>query len=424
MGFQYELLNALASQMGVDLDIDISNEIDESLVLLNQGRYDLVAKNLTVTGDRKKQAGFTEPLAMTRQVLVQRNQDINGTKGTANWITEATQLAGKTIYVPRNSVFAQRIRNLSDEIGSPIQVIELPHITQEQLIELVSAGKIDYTVCHEMVAQVNQHYYSELDVSVPVSLNQKISWAVSKDAGTWLDFLNQWIIRFKTTDQYQQIYHKYFHSSYFQQFADDQFHSNRTGRISKYDDLIKELAGQYHWDWRLIASMVMQESKFRSDAESWKGASGLMQLMPETASQYQVTNITDPRENIRGGLEHLTWLDKILSADIENPKQRLPFVLAAYNAGLGHLADARHLAEKYGRNPKIWKDNVEFFIQKKAEKMYYLDPVVHYGYCRGEETTEYVSRVLDRFKHYTNILPDPDESIDTASWPALQASLR
>ena len=428
MGFQYDLLKALAKDMNVELKIDVSNNIEESFKRLNQGAYDLVAKNLTVTGERKKTVDLTEPLAMTRQVLVQRSQfhktRQQGVVHQPSFISESTELAGQTIYIPKNSVFAQRLKNLSEEIGSHINTIELPHITSEQLIEMVASGQIDYTVCHEMVALVNKRYFSSIDVSVPVSLNQKISWAVPKGATEWLNYIDEWIVQFRETAEYRQIYKKYFNSSAYHGFAKSEFHSNRGGKISRYDHMIKEIAGQNNWDWRLIASIVMQESKFDTEAESWRGAAGLMQLMPQTADRYRVSDVVDPRENIRGGVEHLSWLNEVFVNDIKDEQERLKFVLAAYNVGLGHVIDARKLAEKYGKNPSVWKDNVDFFIQNKSKKEYYQDPVVKWGYCRGEETYRYVNHVLDRYHHYVNVLPDPDENEGLSPWPVLQASLR
>ncbi len=428
MGFQYEVLKALANKMDVTLKIEVSNNIDESFLLLEKGQYDLIAKNLGVNGERRKKVEFTEALAITKQVLVQKKpfHKNSSVKKQVNreFITDPHALAGKTVYVPRNSVFAHRIHNLSEETGVHINVLELPEISQEQLIELVATDQIEYTVCHEMVAKVSQLYHGEIDISVPISLDQKISWAVSKEANEWLAYLDQWIRAYRETNEYRQIYQKYFNNSDFHNFTNNGFHSNRSGTISKYDDLIREWAQKYNWDWRLIASVVMQESKFQSDAESWMGAAGLMQLMPQTADRYQVSDVVDPNENLRGGIEHLCWIDEVLKTDIEEDSERLFFVLAAYNVGLGHVIDARKLAEKYGKNPSVWKGHVDFFLRNKSDKKYYLDPVVKHGYCRGEEPYRYVNQVIERYHHYVNVLPYESEMPDSTPWPALQASLR
>jgi membrane-bound lytic murein transglycosylase F len=126
--------------------------------------------------------------------------------------------------------------------------------------------------------------------------------------------------------------------------------------------------------------------------------------MPETAERFGVQSITSPRDNIRGGMQLLQWLDERLALRVEDSNERLKFVLAAYNVGIGHVLDAMKLAEKYGMNPTIWNDNVDFFLLHKSDPKYYNDPVVEFGYCRGEEPYQYVREILERYDHYKNVM--------------------
>lgn len=427
MGFQYELLKAFSDELGVDLKLQVSNNIQESFDGLNSGQYDLVAKNLTVTKERSSIVDFTDPLALTRQVLVQRKPDnasqLSEKELDKVLVREQLDLAGKTIYVQKNTVFVQRLKNLSDEIGEPINIVEDTIYGVEQLIALVAKGEIDYTVCDENVGMVNQKYYPWIDVATPLSFNQKLSWAVRKDSPEWKSALNEWIERYKETDAYKYLYYKYFLSERSSQIVKSEFHSINGGMISEYDNLIRRISASFNWDWRLVAAVIMQESNFNRYAESWVGAMGLMQLMPETAKRYNIEDITDPHENIRGGLEYLTWLDEVFQPLITDKDERLKFVLASYNVGIGHVMDARKLALKYGRDPSIWKENVDYFILKKATAQYYRDPVVKWGYCRGEEPYNYVIDILDRYQHYLNVLPD-ENNVTLVSLPVLQSSWR
>lgn len=427
MGFQYELLKAFADQMGVSLKLQVSNSIQESFAGLNTGEYDLIAKNLTVTKERSDLVDFTNPFALTRQVLVQRIPELDPEKteiAPQPLIREQLQLAGKTIYVQKNTVFVQRLKNLSDEIGEPITIVEDTLYGVEQLIALVAKGEIDYTVCDENVGLVNQKYYPWIDVSTPISFNQKLSWAVRKNSPDWKEYLDGWIDEYKNTSEYKYLYYKYFAGARSQMVYSD-FHSITGGMISEYDQLIRQVAASYNWDWRLIASIIMQESNFNRYAESWMGAMGLMQLMPETAKQYNIDyeEITEPRENIRGGLEYLTWLDEVFQPIITDRDERLKFVLASYNVGIGHVMDARKLAMKYGKDPGVWRDNVDNLLVKKSTPQYYKDPLVRWGYCRGEEPYNYVIEVLDRYQHYLNVLPDENNDA-LVSLPVLQSSWR
>ena len=427
MGFQYELLKAFAHELGVELKLTVSNDLTESFDGLNSGKYDLIAKNLTVTKERNGVVDFTEPLALTRQVLVQRisNGATHSSPSERNnlMVTDQLDLAGKTIHLQRNTVFVQRLKNLSDEIGEHITVVEDTIYGVEQLIAMVANGTIDYTICDENVGLVNQKYYPWIDVSTPISFNQKLSWAVRKNSPEWKSALDNWIVKYKKTNDYQYLYNKYFSGNHSSLIVNSDFHSMYGGMISEYDHLIREISARFEWDWRLVASIIMQESNFDKYAESCMGAMGLMQLMPKTAEQYNINDITDPRENIRGGMEYLTWLDEVFEPIITDKEERLKFVLASYNVGIGHVMDARKLAMKYGSEPNVWKDNVDSFMLKKSTAQYYNDPVVKWGYCRGEEPYNYVIKVLDRYQHYLNVLPDGN-NIVLVSLPVLQSSLR
>ncbi|HKK82079.1 MAG TPA: transporter substrate-binding domain-containing protein, partial [Prolixibacteraceae bacterium] len=119
MGFQYELLKALAKDLDVELDVHISNNLREAFEGINSSELDLIAKNLTVTRKRNKIVDFTEPLALTRQVLIQRSS--GGEEGYN--VNSTLDLAGKTIYVQQNSAYVQRLKNLSEEIGESITIV-------------------------------------------------------------------------------------------------------------------------------------------------------------------------------------------------------------------------------------------------------------------------------------------------------------
>ena len=184
------------------------------------------------------------------------------------------------------------------------------------------------------------------------------------------------------------------------------FHNAKLG-ISEYDAIIKREAKKLGWDWRLVSSIVCQESHFDPYAKSGKGAAGLMQIIPSTAKMLGLDSISvhDPEQSLIAGVKYLKQLDKIWIKHIDDKDERVKFVLASYNAGIGHVIDARNLALKYDFNPNIWDGNVADFILKKSEKAYYSDEVVKSGYCRGKETFSYVSSIIDRYHLYASIAP-------------------
>lgn len=176
--------------------------------------------------------------------------------------------------------------------------------------------------------------------------------------------------------------------------------SRAKGIISTYDPYFKEVAGRIGWDWRLVAAQCYQESGFDPNAVSWAGACGLMQLMPATAARYGLSKdkIFAPVENIRTSSRFILDLQSAF-ADIADPQERVCFVLAAYNGGLGHVRDAQALARKYGRDAHRWSETAPFIL-RLSQVRYYRDPVVKYGYMIGQETFTYVESVMQRWRGY------------------------
>jgi membrane-bound lytic murein transglycosylase F len=204
------------------------------------------------------------------------------------------------------------------------------------------------------------------------------------------------------------IYNKYFRNERSAGIVKSKLFTLNTGRISRYDEHIKRYSREIGWDWRLLASLIYQESRFDPGARSWAGAFGLMQLMPTTARRFGITSASPATEQIRAGAEFIRWLDGRFKESVQDSEERIKFILAAYNVGPGHIFDAMILAEKHGMDPEIWHDNVEQYLLKKSDPAYYRDPDVRYGYARGRETYNYVIQVLERYEHYRNLIEDPD----------------
>jgi membrane-bound lytic murein transglycosylase F len=235
MGFNYELLKAFTDHLGIDLEIITENQINQALNLLNSGEADLLALGLTVNSTRKKDILFTNPIAETRQVLVQRKprswRSMTEEAADRHLVRNQIGLAYKSIYVQANSAYADRLKTLSDEIGDSINIIEVP-FDSEDLIKNVAKGEIDYTVCDENIAMVNSTYYPDIDISTPVSFMQNIAWGLRKNnSGKILNELNQWIDTYRKTGSYALLYAKYFRNSRSETIVKSDYYYINTGRI-------------------------------------------------------------------------------------------------------------------------------------------------------------------------------------------------
>ncbi|MDN5350584.1 MAG: rane-bound lytic murein transglycosylase [Bacteroidales bacterium] len=409
MGYQYELLRRFTDHLGIRLELRIEENLEKGFKLLQDGDVDLIAMGLTVTGKRRTLFDFTDPIIITRQVLVQKmpegwQQMATRDQIESNLLRSSLELAGKTIHVEAGSIFKKRLETLMDEIADTIYIIEDKREVEE-LIGAVARGEIEYTVADEHIALINERVYPGIDVKMPLSFTQKLAWAVKKTPEKQLlNEINLWLDQFNNTLEARVIYNKYFQSNRVRYLAKSEYTSFNEGRLSVYDETIKEVAAIIGWDWRLLASLIYQESEFKPDVVSWAGAYGLMQLMPVVMQQFGIDSTASPEEQIKVGGKFIQYLDRQIPASVTDSAERIKFVLAAYNSGVGHVLDARRLAEKYNKNPDVWTGQTDFFMRNKSKPAFYHDSVVYYGYARGEETFAFVEQIIDRYDHYRNLI--------------------
>lgn len=406
MGYEYELLQLLAKELNVELKIKVTSGVERAIEQLNKGEGDILAFPLTINKERKKYIQFTKPQFNTYQVLVQRKpknwRKLNYKQLNDSLIREIPQLVGKEIYVIGGTTHELRLANLSAEIGSDF-IIKKDSLTTEteSLIRKVAMGEIDYTVADHMLAQVNAAYYDNLDVNLVLSLPRQIAWAVRTNSNQLEEAVNTWLTKIKKEATFMIIYNRYYKSPRTSLMRLQSDYSSLGGRqLSPYDDLIKKGAEKLNWDWRLLASLVYQESHFLPTGESWAGAKGLMQLMPATAKRFGATDLNDPKQSIKAGVGYLQYLDNYWKKKVPDQKERMKFIFASYNAGLSHIIDAYKLAEKYGKDSAIWEGNVVELLLKKSDPKFYRDPVVSVGYCKCEEPVNYVREILFRYEQY------------------------
>ena len=397
-GFDYELLQRFASAKKLKLKLKLISGVENGIRLLNAGEGDILAFPLTITPERKNWVHFTDTLLKTHQVLVQK---VSNDSSNQNTIYDLQQLNGKTIHVLKRSSFVNRLLEIERKLHIDINIVEdSANAATESLIQQVADSKIDYTITDEIIGRVNKVYHPELDVSIPISDAESIAWAVRKNSPVLLQQVNTWIAKTKKESTFMVIYNRYFNSprtAY--KRGTSQYATIAGNRLSAYDEIIKKAADKIGWDWRLLAAIIFEESKFVNKQESWAGARGLMQLMPATAQRFGASNPDDPAQNIMAGARFLKSLEKHWEKSVTDSVTRMKLVFASYNVGLSHLIDARKLAIRYKEDPNDWAV-IEKYLLLKSKPEYYKDPVVLAGYCKCEEPIRYAQRVLDRYDEY------------------------
>lgn len=405
VGFDHELMKALAKHLGVKLQMVVARSPDDMYALLRQGKGDIIANGLPDPRGHHREFSYTRPYRQIEQVIVQRQPGAYKRPGDsieiyAPPLRTALDLNRKTIFVGVNSPYYYQLKEMADTLGLELDLrIIGDDRSTEDLIEAVSTAEIDYTIADKDLALVNNSYYENLDVTLAIGKAKDLHYAIRSTSPQLLQAVNDWIGQFSGSGEFSEIFNNYFHSDKrIAQGFDIELAGYQLGTLSRYDAIIQKYAKAMNWDWRLVAALIQQESGFNPLATSWAGARGLMQLMPGTARQMGLppAQLYNPEWNIRAGTAYLKYLEDTWK-DIPDFTQRTKFILASYNAGPGHVQDAARLAKKYGYAGDKWDGAVEYFILYKSNPRFYTDEVVKYGYCRGSETFNYVRRIIGNY---------------------------
>lgn len=172
--------------------------------------------------------------------------------------------------------------------------------------------------------------------------------------------------------------------------------------ISEYDYVMRDVALELDLDWKLLAAIGYHESRFNNNLTSRVGALGLMQVMPRVAKSFGVTpqQALEPEVNIRVAGKLLKKIERSLTISHLSEQQKMPIILACYNAGIGHVLDARRLAAKHGNNLNSW-DVLSLFLKIKGTPEYVNDEAVRCGKFAGGQTVAFVNNVMERYDVYS-----------------------
>lgn len=404
MGFEYDFIKKFAESLGVKLQVIIVNDPEQMRQKLLTGEADIMAYNIPVMNLPMNYVEFSHPYVQTELVLVQRTVN----KKSPDYIGSVNNLAGRTISVTEQSPYLQTLSDIRFDLNNNLNINMIGNSkSPEDLIRMISESKIDYTVANKEIALINKSYYKNLDIGTTITPPQDIAFSIHRKHKNLLRTLNRFIDNSRKDKTLYALYNQYFKTSRLTLETDV---SNERGAvlsteaISAYDGLIQKYAAEVNWDWRLVASLIWQESRFKPTARSWAGATGLMQLMPATARRFGLNTMQEiyqPELNIKTGTKYIAWLENFWK-EIQDDTERKKFIMGSYNAGEGHVKDAQRLAKKYGYDTQKWDGNVEYFLLNKSKPAFYNDPVCKYGYCRGSEPFNYVRSIIKKYSSYTS----------------------
>lgn len=217
-------------------------------------------------------------------------------------------------------------------------------------------------------------------------------WYVKTGRTRKIEEINTWIEKYHSSEDYLPLRNSFLKT--YNPIISAKAGVKRSA-LSPYDSLIRKYADTLGWDWKLLAAVIYQESRFRINAHSYKGAEGLMQMIRTTADRYKIDNLFDPEESIKGGAMHLSRLQNMFWRYAATPHDRRLFALAGYNAGEGHIKKCIKYADSLGVQVTTWEELKSYM------------PLFDF---KWGETLTYISRIDSCYQAFTAIYqPEPNK---------------
>ena len=382
-GFEYDLIKAYATARGYTLRVEVAFTLEEFILQLDQGQVHLGAAGMAINS---KQAGTllaTAPYLQQRPVVIYKSG-----KRRPRRLADLSQ---RDVIVLSGSSHIEVLENLKEQV--PLLTWREVQIGDTlELMQLVTEEKAELAVLGAAEFRLQQQLYPRLVAALDLEVEESIAWYLPNISGASAlqADINLFLAAARQSGELEKIRERHFGTTRFSsRMGAFTFNRRVESVLPKWQPLIERVATEYQMDWRLLAAVSYQESHWNPTARSRTGVEGMMMLTRNTAKELNVADRRDPQQSLRGGARFIKNLLRRLPADIEQP-HRLWMALAAYNIGLGHLEDARVIAEKRGLNPHIWSD-----VRSQLPKLQNPDvyPSTRFGFARGNEAVTYVDNI-------------------------------
>jgi len=381
-GPEYDLISRFAESLGVRLRLVLVEHPSDVIPALRNGDAHLAAAGLTISPELQKLVDFGPPYQQVTEHLVYRD----GRRRPR----DVRQLKGRRLEVASGTSYVKTLQRVQARHPEFVWT-ENPTADSQELLTRVARGALDYTVVKSNVFAVYRTFIPEIRVAFNLAEGESLAWAFPKRSDSSLrDAAEQFFAEIRASGELSATLDRYYgHMPRVDYVGTRRYMKDIQARLPAYRHLFKAAAARYQVDWRLLAAIGYQESKWDPAAVSPTGVRGMMMLTEQTATTLGIADRTDPGQSITGGARYLAQILRTLPATIEEP-DRTMFALATYNIGLGHLLDARRLTRQRGEDWDKW-DHVRPSIRQLA------DPAVaertRHGYARGGETLHFVNNV-------------------------------
>jgi membrane-bound lytic murein transglycosylase F len=388
-GLEYDLVKLFAKDLDVDVRFVVTTEFSKIIPTLSRKQVHLVAAGLTITPERGKIIRFGPAYQTVQQQIVYNNLTLKP--------GDIGDLLGKRIEVIAGSSYVERLKQTKKKTPK-LEWHEVSTMEIEELLEKVANGETDYSIADSHFVSMTQNFYPNLEVAFNLGKPEQLAWAFPKDVDPYLyGKAQQFFDRIQKDGTLRRLLDRYYgHIERLNRIDVVTFLEKMNTTLPSYRKLFQQAQEITDLDWRLIAALGYQESHWDPLATSPTGVRGLMMLTSDTADQLGVNDRLNPKENVPAGARYLLTQKEALPDHIPEPDKTW-IALAAYNTGMGHLEDARVLAQRNKLNPDSWAD-LKKALPLLSKTAYYTS--LKHGYARGGETVIFVENI----RNYHNIM--------------------
>jgi membrane-bound lytic murein transglycosylase F len=399
-GLEFELASAYAARLGVKLNMYPLENERALQAELAAGRADIAAASLTNTPAWSHAADPATVYARIPQLVVYQR---NGVRPR-----ETLQLESARLAVRADSAQERILQHLRSTVA--------PELNWEQTapsvadpVEDVDSGEAQYAIVDAREFSFARHLYPDVEVGFALPEERPVQWMVRREAPGLLASVDAFFRDLQSTGRLAQLMQQ--SSGDIRPFAYEEsrgFQEHVAERLPHYRAWFEKAGAETGLDWRLLAALGYQESKWDPRAQSDEGARGVMMLTADTAQSLGLKDRTDPEQSIYAGARYLAQVRDKVPERIPEP-DRTWLTIAAYNVGFGHLEDARVITQSLGKDPDSW-DDVRLRLPLLAQERWYTH--ARHGYARGWEPVQFV----DRIQRFLRLLEwQPAESAQTAA---------
>ena len=404
-GLEYRLASRYAAQLGVKLTLyAVAGEaaMQEELAA---GRADIAAASLTDSPEWQKVGDAAVPYANIPQLVVYQRSGVRP--------RETLQLESARLAVRAGSPQERILEKLRRTVAPTLQWVETAPSSADP-IEDVDSGNAEYAISDAREFSFARHLYPNVLVGFALPDTRPVQWIVRKGAPALLESVDQFFGSLAQSGELSQLVQEASGDTRrFEYEESREFQTHVAERLPRYRAWFEEAAAQVGLDWRLLAAVGYQESKWDPRAVSDEGAEGLMMLTADTAQAMGIKDRTDPQQSIFAGARYLAQVRQMIPDRIPEP-DRTWLTIAAYNVGFGHLEDARIITQALGKDPDSWTE-VREELPLLAQGRWYTR--ARRGYARGWEPVQFV----DRIQRFLTLLEwQPGDAVPAPA-PAAQA---